>query len=136
MASPRYISLGEAIALHEFIMRKVGVAPAPLRDEAALEAALMRAQMAAHYEEADLVRQAALIAIGISQAQAFVDGNKRTAYICCDVFLEANGLLYTGPAVELSKQLEAVAERQGSLSDATDRFESWLRGHVEELSPR
>ena len=133
MASVRYVSLGEAIGLHEFIMRKVGVGPAPLRDESALEAALMRAHMAAHYEDADLVRQAALLAIGISQAQAFVDGNKRTAYICCDVFLEANGLLFTGPAIELARQLEAVAECEGSLSDATDRFEVWLREHVEKL---
>ncbi len=36
----------------------------------------MRPRMAAYYSEADIIYQAALLAVGISQAQAFLDGNK------------------------------------------------------------
>jgi death-on-curing protein len=86
--------------------------------------------MAATYDEADLIRQAALLAIGISQVQAFVDGNKRTAYAAVDVFLLVNGTQYVGDPLELARQLEKVAERSDSLSAATERFEAWLRANV------
>jgi death-on-curing protein len=126
----RHLSLANVIGLHAFIMEKLGYDPAPLRDEGALESAVMRPRMAHYYEEADTVRQAALLAVGISQAQAFVDGNKRTTLISTEVFLETNGLDFTGDPLELAQQLEAVASRSDSLDAATDRFEEWLRERV------
>lgn len=90
----------------------------------------MRPQMAAHYADADLVEQAALLAVGISQAQAFVEGNKRTAFIAADIFLQANGCLFTGNPLEMAHQLEAVATRKGREDEATARFTDWLRRHV------
>src|SRR5216683_335276 len=75
----RHLSLADVLALHAAVMERFGLAPAPLRDEGVLESAVMRPRMAAYYDEADLIRQAALLAVGISQAQAFLDGNKRTA---------------------------------------------------------
>lgn len=117
-------------ALHVFIMEKTGDAPSPLRDRPLLESAVMRPQMAAHYANADLVEQCALLAVGISQAQAFVDGNKRTAFIAADVFLRANGYLFTGDPVEMARQLEAVATREGTEEEATARLTQWLRENV------
>jgi death-on-curing protein len=122
--------MGDVMALHVFVMRELGHAPSPLRDAGALEAAVMRPQMAEHYEGADLVRQCALLAIGISQAQAFIDGNKRTAFAAMRAFTGANGLLIRGDPIELARQLEAFAERTDSLAEATSRFEAWLREHV------
>ena len=130
MAELRYLSLADMLALHQAIMEKFGVAPAPLRDEGALESAVMRPQMAAHYSDADLLRQAALLAVGVSQAQAFVDGNKRLAFGACDVFLRLNGLLFVGVPLALAKELEAVSLRTGSLQEATDRLETWLRANI------
>jgi prophage maintenance system killer protein len=77
MAQPqlRYPTLAEVIAIHEKVMRGLGEAPRPLRNEGLLESALTRPQMAAYYEEADIIRQATLLGTGISQAQAFLDGN-------------------------------------------------------------
>jgi death-on-curing protein len=118
------------IALHEAMMLKFGLPSTGLRTEGGLESAIMRPRMAATYEDADLVRQAALLATGISQAQAFVDGNKRTAFAAMDVFLRINGLAYAGDPIELARQLELVAERTDSLAGATDRFETWLRERV------
>src|SRR5713226_7742946 len=125
-----HLSLADVLALHIAVMERFGLAPAPLRDEGVLESAVMRARMAAYYDEADLIRQSTLLAVGISQAQAFLDGNKRTAFAACDVFLRLNGLAFCGDPLAMAKQLEAVAERQGNLEEATDSFEQWLRGQV------
>ena len=123
----RYLSLADVVALHNFIMRELGHSASALRDEGALESAVMRPRMAEHYEGADLVRQCALLGIGISQAQAFVDGNKRTAFAAMRAFTGTNGLLISGDSMTLALELEAVAERSGSLGEATDQFEAWLR---------
>lgn len=128
-----YLTVADAIALHEEIMERTGFPRAHLRDENLLGSALMSAQMAGYYEHSDLIRQAAILAVRISQAQAFVDGNKRTAFLCCIVFLWQNGMQYLEDPVELAKQLEAVASRETSLDEATDRFEAWLRQNI---SPR
>lgn len=109
----------------------VSEAPNPLRDEGLLESAVMRPQMAAHYEGADIVRQAALLGIGISQAQAFLDGNKRTAYLALNTFLRMNGLSYTGDRIDLARQFEQFAERSSDPAEATDAFEAWLRELVQ-----
>lgn len=125
-----YFIVADVVALHNAMMKRLGVPPEPLRDAGLLESALLRPQMAAHYEDADVVRQGALLAVGIAQNQPFVDGNKRTAYVACVVFLERNGCRFFGEAVELSRQLELLAERTDSLTAATERFERWLREHV------
>jgi death-on-curing protein len=128
----RHLSLGEVIGLHELVMERMGVRPAPFRagGEGLLESAVMRPQMAEHYEDADLIRQGAVLAVGISQAQAFLDGNKRTAFMAVDTFLRLNGYISPADSLEYARQLEAVAERDDSVEAATDRFESWLRANT------
>lgn len=129
----RNLTVADVVALHRAAMERTGYASAPLRDEAGLESAVMRPRMAAHYEDADLVRQSALLAVGVSQAQAFLDGNKRTAFAAMDVFLRLNGFEFSGDSLELAEQLEAVAERAVSLTEATDRFDAWLRERLVRL---
>jgi death-on-curing protein len=128
----RHLSLGEVIALHEQVMERMGATPAPFRagGEGLLESAVMRPRMAEYYEGADMIRQAALLAIGISQAQAFLDGNKRTAFAASRVFLRVNGYRQAAASLEMAKELEAVATRADSLEAATARFEAWLRADV------
>lgn len=130
MAEIRYLSLADVLALHQAVMEKFNADPAPLREEGLLEAAIMRPRMAAYYEEVDIIRQAVLLAVGVSQARAFLDGNKRTAFAACDVFLRLNGIIIVADPIDLALQLEAVAERIGNLEAATDRFEAWLRVHT------
>jgi death-on-curing protein len=55
-----------------------------------LESALARPETYAHYQDADLTLQAAVLAHGIAEGQQFIDGNKRTALITMLVFLEIN----------------------------------------------
>jgi death-on-curing protein len=133
MADIKYITPADVIYLHAEVMDRTGYNPAPVRSQEALESAVMKPQMAAFYEEADLIRQATVLAVGLSQAQAFLDGNKRTGYAACDTFLRINGWQYTGEPVDFARQLEAVAERSDSLPQAADRFEAFLRGRVRRL---
>jgi death on curing protein len=126
----RYLSVADVIALHTQTMERMGERAASVRDPALLESAILRPQMAAHYEEADLERQAALLAVGISQNQPFIDGNKRAAYIALVTFLRVNGRPFTGNPLDLARELEAVATRLDSLEAATHRFEQWLREHI------
>lgn len=125
-----YLAVADVIALHDEIMRRTGEHAAALRDSGLLEAALARPRMASYYERADVIRQAVILAIGVSQARPFVDGNKRTAYAALEVFLDLNGLEFHAEVIELADQLIAVADRPGSLDDATDAFEAWLRERV------
>ena len=131
MAQLRYPTVAEVIAIHERVMRGLGESPRPLRDEGLLESALNRPQMAAYYEEADIVRQATLLGTGISQAQAFLDGNKRTAFQTLDAFLWVNGWEFLGEPLELARQFEQFAERSRHVPDAIDAFEAWLRDAVQ-----
>lgn len=131
MAQLRYPTLAEVIAIHERVMRGLGEAPRPLRDEGLLESALTRPQMAAYYEGADIVRQATLLGTGISQAQAFLDGNKRTAFQTLDAFLWVNGWEFVGEPLELARQFEQFAERSSEPDEAIDAFEAWLREYVQ-----
>ena len=126
MKTTQYLSLADIIAIHESAMRRLGDEPKPLRDEGILESAVMRPQMAAYYQGADIVRQAALLGVGISQAQAFLDGNKRTAYLALNTFLRMNGLTYTGDRLALARQFERFTERSNEPDEAIDAFEAWL----------
>ena len=119
------------MALHIRVMEDMGYHQAPLRDPGLLESAVLKPQMAAYYEGADLVRQAALLAVGISQAQAYLDGNKRTAFIATVTFLEWNGVRFEADPLDAARQIELVAERSDSLEAATSRFEDWLRQHTQ-----
>ena len=125
--SPRYLTVAEVVALHDFILMKMGHPSAALRDEGALESALARPRMAAHYTGADLVRQGVLLAAGIAEAQAFMDGNKRAALAALDAFWRLNGLEFAPEPLEWARHIEALGARQGDLAEATDAFERWVR---------
>lgn len=125
-----YLSVAAVIAIHDEIMERTGYIPAALRDEGLLESALMRVQTAAYYQGADLVQQAVLMAVGISQNQPFVHGNKRAAFAALDVLLRINGLQFSGDPLDLARQVERIAEREDERSALSDEFAAWLRQHL------
>lgn len=128
MKSPtEYLTVPEIIETHTQIMERMGSAPEPLRSLDLLESAAMKPQAATYYANADIAEQAALLAVGISQNQPFLDGNKRTAYAAMRMFLTINHFRIDAPSLEIARRLEGVAERQGSLEDATTQFAGWLR---------
>lgn len=62
-----------------------------LRDEGLLEAALDRPRNLFHYGEPDMAALAAAYAYGLAKNHPFVDGNKRTSFVACELFLAING---------------------------------------------
>ncbi|MFN0071324.1 MAG: type II toxin-antitoxin system death-on-curing family toxin [Chloroflexota bacterium] len=56
-----------------------------------LESALAKPLHYALYQEADLALQAAALAHGVAENQAFLDGNKRMAHLTMLLFLDENG---------------------------------------------
>jgi death-on-curing protein len=135
-----YLTLDEVIEAYTQIMERTGQAPEALRSRGALEGALARAVHAYRYARADLVRQAALMAMGISQTQPFVDGNKRAAFAVLDLFLRLNGYRFVAvpgnrfAMVDRLAQLALdVAERAMRADEAEAAFETWLRDYVQPL---
>ena len=128
-----YLTAGNVLALHEAIMRDTGEAAALLRDVGLLESAVMRPQMAAHYENADLVTQAAYLVAGIALAHPFVDGNKRTAMLAGEAFLRLNGRRYSGEAMDLARQIEDLTTAADRHDTGISRLAEWLRPYLQEL---
>ncbi|MEM7124907.1 MAG: type II toxin-antitoxin system death-on-curing family toxin [Chloroflexota bacterium] len=86
-----FLTKSEILALHTYTLAKHSGSPG-LRDEGSLESASQAPENRYYYEEADLIACAAAYAYHLSQAHAFVDGNKRVAAAATAVFLEVNGV--------------------------------------------
>ena len=82
-------TIEEVLDLHRQVIEEFGGAHG-LRDEAALESALMAAENCAYYENASPAICAATYAYHLTQAHAFIDGNKRIAAAVSELFLSIN----------------------------------------------
>ncbi len=80
----------DILAVHARLIAETG-GSAGMRDRGLLESALGAAENRFNYEHADLVKCAATYAYHLTQAHAFVDGNKRLAAAVTETFLECNG---------------------------------------------
>lgn len=89
---PVYLTLDDVLQLYGLIIGATATEAADhLRNRDGLESTLARPAIYAHYEDADLSLQAAVLAHGIAEGQLFIDGNKRTALVGMLTFLEING---------------------------------------------
>ena len=101
-----------------------------LRDEGALESALAAAENREYYEGADLATCAATYAYHLSQAYAFVDGNKRIAAAMSEIFVEINGARLNATNEQIISLFLDIAA--GSLS--RDQVEQFFLQWVEDGS--
>ncbi len=131
---PTYLTIHDVIAIHERAMQADGSPPRPLVRAELLESGLYRPQQAAYYKEADIVRQAALLAVAISEARALEDGNKTTAFACLDVFLRANGRHISVSQHEIADALIAISVARAGRDDAIDALETLLRDNIEQIA--
>ena len=123
----RWIRLATALALHERQLAEHGGREG-VRDEGLLESALARPQQLYAYGNPppDLASLAASLAFGLARNHPFLDGNKRTAAVACELFLALNDATLEASNIELYPVYLALAE--GSLSEA--EFAAWLRPHL------
>lgn len=75
-----------------------------------------------------LVDKAARLAFGVAQAQAFTDGNKRTAWLTTIAFLEVNGTTLEVDQVEAARALRSLGERDLNGQPCLDQagFTRWF----------
>jgi death-on-curing protein len=104
-----------------------------VRDETLLESALARPQQLHAYGDPapDLADLAAALAFGLARNHPFIDGNKRTAAVCCETFIELNGATLAAEDPDLFAQYLALAE--GKLSERD--FAAWLRERLRPAAP-
>ena len=88
---PLFISRAQLEAAHQLSLQRFG-GSSGIRSEELIESALVAPINDFLYADADLFGLAAAYAFHIAQAQAFLDGNKRTAVEAAFVFLAANGV--------------------------------------------
>lgn len=124
-----FLSKQEIIYIHQQLINQFGGIHG-LRDEGALESALTAAENRAYYEDADLAACAATYAWHLSQAHAFLDGNKRIAAAAAEIFLEINGAKLNAENEQLVDLFLNIAA--GMLSRT--EVESWFVEHVDCLA--
>jgi death-on-curing protein len=88
-----------------------------------LRSALERPVNKWHYEQAELAELAAAYAFGLAKNHAFVDGNKRVAFLAMMVFLRTNGVGFTPDPAHATKIIMALAAGEVSEESLT----RWIR---------
>lgn len=126
----RYLTVAETLDLYALTMQRTVSEPQTLRSMDGLSSSIHRAQMAAHDAGADVVAQAARLAVGISRAQAMLDGNRCLGYAAMATHLRLNGMRFHGDSLEGAGVLESCADPRVSPDEADERFEDWLRTHA------
>lgn len=125
MTAWRWIDRAVLIAVHEIQLADHG-GGAGLRDAALLESALARPLNLAACGEPDAAALAAAYGYGIARNHAFIDGNKRTAWVAAELFLRLNGWQLVSTDADCVFTMLAVAA--GELSES--EFAAWLRAHA------
>jgi death on curing protein len=120
----RWVDKQALLLLHDESLAEHGGA-AGLRDEGLLDSALARPLNLNAYGTADFADLAASYAIGFAKNHAFVDGNKRTAFLATGLFLHLNGYRLSVSQVDATLTMLAVAA--GEMDEAG--FAGWLRPH-------
>jgi len=108
---PEFLEFEDVLALHERSLREHG-GSAGMRDEGLIRSAVGQPQNDFYYGGADLFGIAAAYAFHIAQAQAFIDGNKRTGLAAAATFLEMNGVDTAADQSALANAMIAIAERR------------------------
>ena len=111
MDDPAFLRVEDVEKLHAMALERFGGSEG-LRDRNAFESAVHQPKKVFYYGGGDLFDMAAAYCCHIAQAQAFLDGNKRTAAAAVIVFFEANGRPLTGDSMRLHGALIDVADQK------------------------
>jgi death on curing protein len=118
-----WLTSRDLIQVHDDILSSSGGLPG-LRSLGAVDSMLQRVKNVPYYEDQkDVVRLAGILGFSIVEGHVFNDGNKRTALIAVDMFLDLNGHETFALPLEFADRLIAIANRTLSLS----QFSDWLR---------
>jgi death-on-curing protein len=119
---PKWLTYEQVIALHSRQLRRFGGA-AGLRDDGLLHSAIERPVNKWHYEQAELPELAAAYAFGLAKNHAFVDGNKRIAFMSMMTLLRKNGVRFAPAPAHATKIILSLAA--GEVSG--ESLARWIR---------
>lgn len=124
-SEPLWVLEIAALALHDRQLAEHGGGDG-VRDAGMLASAMARPVNQWAYGEDDLCTLAAAHAFGISRNHPFVDGNKRTAWVVANLFLDLNGMDLHFDEIEAIRTMESLAS--GGLAE--DELADWFREHL------
>jgi death on curing protein len=121
-----WVTRDVVLAIHDEQLAEHG-GGANVRDLGLLESALARPEnLDAYVANVDAATLAAAYAYGIARSHPFVDGNKRTAFVLLELFLELNGHTLIADDADCVATMLALAE--GSIDD--EELAEWVRRHL------
>ena len=126
MSDYRWINRQVLLLLHDESLAEHGGAPG-LRDEVLLDSALGRPQNLLAYGSPDLSDLAASYGYGLAKNHAFVDGDKRAAFLAVGLFLMVNGHRLVATQAEATMTMLALAA--GHMDESA--FAQWIRRHIQ-----
>jgi len=118
----RWIKESSVLAIHDEQISEHG-GLADVRDLPLLQSALARPQNLEAYGNPDIADLAAAYAFGIARNHAFLDGNKRTAWVVAETFLLRNG--YELIASDRDGVMTMLSVADGTMSEP--ELAIWLR---------
>ncbi len=121
----RWINKQRLVILHDESLVLHGGASG-IRDEGLLDSALNRGKSLALYGQPDYTNLAAAYVFGLSSNHAFVDGNKRVAFLALGLFLGLNDYKLTANQVDATLTMMSVAK--GEIVET--EFAKWIRANT------
>lgn len=110
------------LAVHDEQLAEHGGAVG-LRDEGLLDSALARPLHLDAYGQPDVADLAAAYGVGLAKNHAFIDGNKRTAFVAMELFLVLNSHELLASDADCVLTMLAVAA--GEIDEPA--FAAWIR---------
>ncbi|HEY9238922.1 MAG TPA: type II toxin-antitoxin system death-on-curing family toxin [Burkholderiaceae bacterium] len=120
----RWVDKRLLLILHDESLAEHGGASG-LRDEGLLDSALARPLNLLAYGDPDAADLAAAYGLGLAKNHAFVDGNKRAAFLSVGLFLALNG--YRLNASQPDATLTVMALAAGDIGE--EEFARWIRAN-------
>jgi death-on-curing protein len=121
--TPIFLKRTQVDELHDISLERYG-GQAGVRDSGLVDSALASAKNTLFYGGGDIFDIAAAYAFHIAEAQAFNDGNKRTAIGAALTFLELNSVHPAPSEDELYDAMIDIANKRLTKADLSELFRS------------
>ena len=126
----KYLTIVQDLAIHDQMIRRFG-GSSGIRDLGLLESAVERPKSTFDGVSLypDLFTKAAALMHSLLKNHAFVDGNKRTAYSSCGVFLRLNGYKFENmhkKSLEFALNVENNSLKLVEIAD-------WIKKHTKPI---
>ncbi|MEK7186150.1 MAG: type II toxin-antitoxin system death-on-curing family toxin [Patescibacteria group bacterium] len=126
----KYLTTPQVLAIHDQMVKRFGGSHG-VRDLGLIESAVERPRMTFDGKDLypDIFLKAATLMHSLLKNHAFVDGNKRTAYSSCGIFLKLNGYKLEN----MHKRSLEFAMNVENNSLELEQISKWLKKHSKKI---